>query len=250
MFFRFSFFTLLIAILFFSSCKKEYSREGGSFRNCVSCEYLPVCDSSVFVYVDSVDGRIDTLENTMQIFGDTTIAGKKFTSVSGFATFNTGLYANCDGGDYRLLFPLSALGIDVDSIVNDLLQTIQLPIPLPPGLINIPTTVQTSVLKTAVPVGGMWTDTIYNLSLPPFLSLLFGLEYTMIEKNVSRSVFQKTYSNVMHVRSELKLVSTLITLPLDFTIDYYFARDTGIIEVQVSSAGVVERSLRLWSYRI
>jgi hypothetical protein len=207
-----------------------------------------VCDSSLFRYIDSVDNRIDTLDNQMMILGDSTINGKRFKKISGFATFNTGLFANCDGGDYRLLFPLSALGLNVDSVVNEILGG--LPIPIPPNMLNIPKTVQTSVLKTNLPVNSTWTDSIFTVALPPFFSLVAGLEYRIIAKGIQYTVLQKTYNNVIHVKSDLKVVSALFNLPLDFSIDYFFARDVGIIEVQVRNAGILQRTLKLYSYNL
>ena len=244
-------FATLLLLVILVGCQKEIDwSEKAANRNCISCEYLPVCDSLLYRYVDSAANRVDTLDNRMAILGDSTIKGKRFYKVSGFATFNTGLYANCDGGDYRLLFPLSALGINVDSLVNDLVQSLGLPFPIPPSLLNIPKTVQTSVLKSTLPVNAAWTDTIYNLSVPPLLSLFAGLEYKILEKGIQRKVFQKTYNNVMHVQSNIKLVSPLFNLPLNFTIDYFFAKDVGIVEVQISNAGVVQRTLKLYSYQI
>ncbi|MBA2746349.1 MAG: hypothetical protein H0U44_09005 [Flavisolibacter sp.] len=238
---------ILLTASFFS-CKKEYSFEGGNFKNCISCTYLPVCDSSQYVYVDSTPTSVDTLHNTMYILGDSTINGKLFKKVSGFATFNTGLYANCDNQDYRLLFPLAALGLNLDSIVNDLLQ--QVPIPIPPGLISVPSTVETSVLKANLPTNSTWTDVIYQVNIPFLFSFSMGLEYTLLEKNVPRTVYQKTYNDVIHVKSVLKINSTQINIPLDFEIDYYFAKDVGIIEVHITEANAVTRVLKLHSYQL
>lgn len=237
----------LLPCLIFLSCQKEIDWSTPvAAKRCVSCEYLPVCDSSLYRYVDSTNGRVDTLENKMAILGDSTIGGKKFNKVAGFATFSTPLFANCDGGDYRLLFPISALGINVDSLVAGLLGGL----PIPPNLLNIPQTVQTSILKSNAAVNATWTDTIYNVSLPPLFSLFAGLESKIVSKGGSRTVFQKTYTNVIQVNTQIKVVSPLINLPLGFSIDYFFAKDVGIVEVQVSNAGAVTRRLQLFSYKL
>lgn len=241
-------FAAFIFLLVLISCKKDYSLEANPFKKCVNCTYLPVCDSSVFVYTDSSATSVDTLTNLMTVYGDTTVNGQNFTSVSGFATFNTGLLANCDNQDYKLLFPVSALGLNTDSLVAALLT--QIPIPIPPGLINFPETIQTSVLKANLPVNSTWTDTIYSLSLPPLISFSAGLNYTIIGKGLQRNIYQVNYTDVIHVRSELVVNSPLINLPLDYTIDYFFAKDVGIIEVQVTEASVVQRVLKLYSYQL
>lgn len=239
---------LFVVVLALISCKKDYSLEGGNFRNCIDCTYLPVCDSSVFVYTDSTSSSLDTLTNVMSVYEDTTIGGKTFKSVSGFATFNTGLFANCDNQDYRLLFPVSALGIDIDSLITELLT--QLPLPIPPNLINFPETIQTSVLKANLPVNAQWTDTIYQVSIPPLITFSAGIAYTIVGKGLQRSIYQNSYNDVIHVKSELLIVSSFINIPLDITIDYFFAKDVGLIEVQLSQASVVQRVLKLYSYQL
>jgi hypothetical protein len=246
-----SFCWLPLLVLLAWGCSKDYSYEGGNAnRRCVDCEYLPVCDSSFFRYVDSNGTRIDTLDNQMFVLGDSTINGRRYSKVSGFATFNTGLFANCDNGDYRLLFPLTALGINLDSMLNALLQVPGSPFPIPPGLIRAPQTITTSVLKVGVPVGGTWLDTIYNLSLPPLVTLFAGLRYTVVAKGVQRTVFSNTYNDVIHVRSTTQVISTLISLPVNFSIDYYFAKGVGLIEVQVRQPTGPERVLKLYSYTL
>jgi hypothetical protein len=236
-----------IALLFLlvSSCSKDYSHEGGLSRKCLGCSYLPVCDSSVFVYVDSSAAGIDTIHNAVRILADTTIDGTQYRQVSGLASF-TGLLTNCDNEQYKLVVNLSALGINLDSIAQVLLQQINLPIPLPP--LNIPSTLKTTVLKANSPVNTAWTDTIFNYGLPPLFSLSMGLDYKMTEVNVSRTVFQKTYTNVIHVNSTLNITSTLGNIPLDYELDFFFAKGVGIIELQIRSNNVLQQSERLYSY--
>ena len=241
-------FGVFILILTLISCKKDYSLEDSPNKKCVNCIYLPVCDSSVFVYTDSTATSVDTLTNLMSIYGDTIVNGQTFTSVSGFATFNTGLLANCDNQDYKLLFPVAALGLNTDSLIAALLT--QIPVPIPPSLINFPETIQTSILKANQPVNATWSDNIYSLSLPPLLTFNVGLDYTIIGKDLQRSIYAVNYSNVIHVRSELVVNSSLINLPLDYTIDYFFAKDVGIIEVHVTEGSVVQRILKLYSYQL
>jgi len=231
------------------SCKKEYSFEGGlPFVKCVNCSYLPFCDSSVFVYVNTTSNGIDTVTNIPRILGDTIINGNTFTKISAVSFFNQGLLYNCDKWEYKVLFSTASLGLDLDSIKNALLQLI--PVPIPPNLIQIPTEFQTTILKENAAVNARWTDTIFSVSLPPLFTFFMGLEYTLKEKNVQRTVFQKSYNNVIHVRAELKTVSTLGNLPLGFTIDYYFARDVGFIEIQVTNNAVMALNSKLFSYKL
>ena len=239
-------FAFLIALI---SCKKDFSMEGGtSGKKCVNCTYLPVCDSSVFVYTDSTPTSLDTLTNLMTIYGDTIVNGQNFTEISGFATFNTGLLANCENQDYKLLFPVSALGLDTDSLIAELLT--QLPVPIPPNLINFPETIQTSVLKASLPANSSWIDTIYSISIPFIANFTLALDYTIMGNGLQRSIYLENYTDVIHVRSNLVINSNLIILPIDYSIDYYCARDIGLIEVQISEVASVQRVLKLYSYQL
>jgi len=243
-----------VAILFLlvAGCKKEYSYEGGpgGFRKCVGCEYLPLCDSSVFVYVDS-SNAIDTLTGVVRVGTDTSIDGTKYSHVTGFAAFPDGLLYNCDGGNYKTILDISSFGINVDSIVQALLQTIQLPIPIPPGTIHVPNQFKTSFLKTSLPANGSWKDTLYNFGLPPLFSITAGLEYKIVEKNVQRSEFQKNFTNVIHVSGKLYVASTLGNIPVPgFSVDYFFSKNVGIIEIQIYNNNALTRSTKLWSYKL
>ena len=239
-----------LMVLLVLACKKEYSYEGGLHRKCIGCSYLPLCDSSKFVYVDS-SNTTDTLRGTVVLGTDTTIKGIKYERVSGLAVLGNSLLYNCSNEDYKTYLSIAALGINTDSIVQVLLQTIQLPIPIPPGLIQIPSDFKTSFLKAGLPTGSTWTDTIYSLSLPPFLTLFAGLNYSIAEKGIQRQVFQKNFSNVIHVTAKLKIVST-IALPAipDISIDYFFAKDVGIVELQIRNNQVLTTSTRLYSYQL
>lgn len=214
----------------------------------MSCSYLPFCDSSVFVYVNTTATSVDTVTNIPRILSDTVVSGNTFTKISAVSFFNEGLLYNCNNGDYKVLFSTASLGLDLDSIKDAILQLI--PFPIPPNLVQIPAQFQTTILKENTAVNTTWTDTIFNVSVPPLFNLFLGLEYKLTEKNVQRTVFQKAYNNVIHVTAELKAVSTLGNLPLGFSIDYYFARDVGFIEIQVSNNNLVALNSKLLSYKL
>jgi len=243
----------LVAILFilFTGCKKEYSYEGGGvYRKCVGCEYLPLCDSSVFVYVDS-SNTIDTLTGVVRIGKDTSIDGTTYSHVTGFAAFPDGLLYNCDGGNYKTILDISSFGINTDSIVQVLLQQVQLPIPIPPGSIHIPNQYKTSFLRTSLPANGTWKDTLFNFGFPPLFSFTAALDYKIVEKNVQRAEFQKNFSNVIHVSGKLSVASTLGNIPVPgFSVDYFFAKGVGIIEIQIYNNGALTRQTKLWKYTL
>src|SRR5829696_4700606 len=149
---------LLLTALVAFACQKEIDFEGGTAPNpippvrCTSCSYLPVCDSTQLTYVDSSAAGLDTTVSVLSILGDTTINGTKFTRVSPSAVFSQGLLYNCDGGNYRIYQEIPNLGIDIDSLVQS--------IGLPPGVITVPSHVQTTILKSGANAGATWSDTI------------------------------------------------------------------------------------------
>jgi hypothetical protein len=231
------------------SCQKEISWEGEtSSVKCVDCAYLPFCDSSVFVYVNTTANGADTVTSIPRILGDTTIGNQKFTKISAVSFFNEGLLYNCANEEYRVLFSTASLGLDIDSIVAELLQ--QLPIPIPPNLIQVPSQFQTTILKTGASVNQSWTDTLFSVSQPPLFSFFAGVKYTVAEKGVQRTVLQKAYSNVIHVKGEVVLNSPLGNLPLGSTIDYYFAKDVGFIEIEVKNGAATQINSKLFSYKL
>ncbi|HEY0750323.1 MAG TPA: hypothetical protein VGD26_04170, partial [Chitinophagaceae bacterium] len=238
-----------ITILIFAGCKKEYSYEGGySDAYCINCSYLPVCDSSEFIYVDSTVAGVDTTRTLMFILGDTLINGNKFSKITPLAAYSEGLIYNCDNQEYKTFFTISRLGINIDSIVNELSLILPLPVPIPPNLIQIPESALITFLKVNASVNSTWMDTLINVGLPPLLSGYVGLEHKILAKNVTRMVFQNSFGNVIHVQSTLRIVTSLTTIPVDLSIDTYFAKDVGIIEMEVKNAGETQILSKLYEY--
>jgi len=231
------------------SCQKEISFEGESTTvKCVNCTYLPFCDSSVFVYVNTTASGTDTATSIPRILGDTIVNGQKFTKVSAVSFFDEGLLYNCANEDYKVVFPTETLGLDLDSVLSEILQ--QLPLPIPPGMIQVPSQFRTTVLKANAAVNQTWTDTLFNAGQPPLFSFFAGLKYTVKEKGVQRSVLQKNYPNVIHVQGEVILKSPLGSMPLGATIDYYFARGVGFIEIEVNDGTSIQLNSKLYSYKL
>jgi hypothetical protein len=251
-----SFLFISFLLLFFYGlfgCKKDYSQEGGepiSSVNCINCTYLPLCDSSKFVYIDSVAGVVDTTRNEMFILGDTLINSKKFYKVSPLAAFNQGLFYNCDNQEYKLLISLSAFGVNTDSLKRVMLELIQLPFPVPPELINIPDKQIITVLKANAAVSATWTDTIASAGIPFVYSAFVGMQHKFIAKNIQRTVLQKTYNDVIHVQSKPVASIPGADFPVDYQVDFYFAKDVGIIEMEVRNAQVIQSNSKLLEFKI
>jgi len=242
-------FFIICAFLIILSCQKEieHPTEASNVK-CVDCTYLPFCDSSVFVYVNTTANSVDTITSVPRILGDTTINNQKYTKISAVSFFNQGLLYNCSGEEYKVWFNLASIGLNLDSIKNIILQ--QLPLPIPPNLIQIPSTFQTTILKANASACQNWMDTIFNISQPPLFSAFAGVKYTISEKGVQRTVLGKAYNNVIHVKGEVVLNSPLGNLPLGFVIDYYFAKGIGFIEIEVRNATTVQLNSKLLSYKL
>lgn len=235
------------AIIF--SCQREIGFGDGTSTTtnnvrCTACSYLPVCDSTKLIYVDSTAIGVDTTASTLAILGDTTINGRKFTRVTPFAAFSQGLLYNCDGGNYRIYQNVPNLGIDIDSLV----QSLGLPFPI--GTMPVPSKIETTILKASAAAGTTWSDTVFKFSPLPVVTVVAKLDYKLEEKNIQRTVLGKSYNNVIHVSSKLNIVSPLFPIPIDVSVDYYFAENIGIIETKTKSNGAVQVKSKLLSYKI
>lgn len=239
---------LVLVSIFILSCQKEIGFGDGSGQNpsssvrCTSCSYLPVCDSTQLIYVDSSALGVDTMSSTLAILGDTTINGKKFTKVSPSSLFTEGLLYNCDGGDYRIYQPVPDLGLDIDSLLQS--------VGLSTGTINLPSHIQTTILKSGANAGATWSDTVFKFSPFPLFEVVAKLDYKLEQKGIQHTVFSKVHNNVMQVSSKLNIVIPLMPLPFDVRVDYYFAEGVGIIETKTSSNGALQSRTRLFQYKI
>lgn len=242
---------LLVCVFsfFLIACQKEINFDTGltpptTTVRCTSCSYLPVCDSTRLTYVDSTLAGVDTTASTLLLIGDTTIAGRKFNRVTPFAAFKQGLLYNCDGGDYRIYQAVPNLGLNIDSLLQGA------GLPFPTSGITLPSRIQTTILKSGAAAGATWSDTVFTYSPLPIFSVVAKLDYKLEEKGVQRIVLGKTYTEVIHVSSKLNVVAPLVTIPVNVSIDYYFANNIGIIEAKAINNGIVQNYTRLLSYRI
>lgn len=245
----------LFALLLLWGCQKEVSYEGGvppTIRKCIDCPYLPICDSSQFVYVNTSARGVDTVRSVVHVLGDTVINGQQYNSVSAFGAFSNGLYYNCPNAEYRAFLQTAGLGINIDSALHALTQ--QMP-NLPANLIHVPDRYLATILKANANVGDTWTDTVYSVSLPAVASALVAMDYTLQEKGISYTVLGNNYSNVMHVKAVMRLnVSSLIQLPpvpqVNVTTDYYLSKGVGLIEMKVTNNGNTQLLSQLFSYHL
>src|SRR5689334_17586784 len=78
------------------SCQKELHGDGTESNTttpppakaCVNCDYLPVCDSSVYVYVDSTASGVDSNTSVVHLLKDTLVSGVKYSGASTLGFFD------------------------------------------------------------------------------------------------------------------------------------------------------------------
>jgi hypothetical protein len=260
--------TVMALAALIAGCAKEYSLEGSgqlpTNGRCISCTYLPFCDSSEFTYL--VNGT-DTLGGAVHLLGDTSIGGQTFNKVGGYAVFNAGLFYNCANQEYRGAFPLAQFGLNADTLRALIRPVLDSLLPLPPGsgspALSIPDPFYTTILKANAPAGTMWLDTLLSVSIPitqgPFtinVRLYAGIEYTYLEKDISRTVPAGSFPFVQHVQGKPKIgIASIFPIPLplpaiDGQVDFYLAKNVGMVELNVSDSTGVRSSAKLLHYRL
>lgn len=220
-------FVVILAVL---ACRKERSQEGANItgKRCIGCDYLPVCDSSIYRYTDSTSAGIDTFDNVVRILGDTMVAAVQFSKVSLPGILGDSLLYNCNAQEYRALINLAALGLNAGAIADSLLG-----FPLPSGTIPAFGVMPVTLLKTTVDAGATWKDVLYKVSNPLF-NVEVSMDAVLKEKGLSWMVAGKNYTDVMHVSMAVNLVMQTAPAESLANFDIYYAKGAGIIESRIS----------------
>jgi hypothetical protein len=222
--------SLLFALcgLLLISCQKEFSLDEGAppvnpgNSICFECDYSPICDSTEMKYVDSSMGTATELYYVYDLLSDTTINGLSFKKTK---ELNSGAitYFSCVNQVLKG-FTYTATSVGGTTVTN-IMQT---------------------PLKSNEAVGASWTD-VLNAN-----GLSIEYRYKIIQKNISRQVFDSTYSNVIYVRD-----TTVATVPLIGEMAFgvrhmYYAKGIGMIEARMEDLILGGESLvrKLKTYRI
>lgn len=232
-------FTLLFtAITLFYGCKKDNTTGGGG-NNTLPDPYLNLSNGNIWNY-QNIDSTVTppTITNFSLTAGgaDTTVNGmvfKRLTSSRGGSEFY-----NNTGADYYTLFNL----------------------PAPIG------TVTSLYLKDNVNAGTTWegVNTSFDFDagslgipgVPGMVPVTVKIINTIMEKGISRSVNNVTYTNVIHVKSTISVTSTnlifnafLATQQPTTDIKNYYAPRYGSIEsrnvISSSAIGLDVKSKRI-----
>jgi hypothetical protein len=237
-------FRLYIALLFAFilmgisiSCQKELNfdgQPGGTPKVCISCSYLPVCDSSVYTYIDSTAQGIDTNRSVVRLLGDSVVEGLTYNRVSTLGFFGQGVLYNCDAQTYKVYLNLVGLGFDFQDLIDSLAGGL----PIPPGLITPPQQLLTTILKVNESAGATWKDIILKPTIP-LINLEVAINHTLIRKDFTHQVLGKNYPNTIEIYSVIGLKGSPPIPSAEFlTLRIFYARGVGIVEGRLVTNGV------------
>ena len=247
-------FTLIVVSV---SCQKEI--EGDTSANpatpttptptpttpakvCINCEYLPVCDSSVYVYVDSTASGVDSNRSVVNILKDTIVSGVKYSGVTTLGLFDNGVFYNCEAQEYKVLFNASDLGINVDSLFGLLFQGL----PIPAGSLPKPGVLKATILKANAAVGTKWKDVLYAVNLV-LVNVEVTMESELVAKFPTRAVLSKNYTDVIQVKTNVRVAAGVAGNTNLNELVIYYAKGVGVIEARVSDDQGLQLVRKLYS---
>ncbi|RFS23344.1 hypothetical protein DVR12_10020 [Chitinophaga silvatica] len=199
---------------FISSCSKEKSQEGESVISPTPCAYAPYTPGSTFNYENI--SNTDTINYTLKVGGDTTINGKTYKTVGNDSVF---ICSGCKDGIYTQVANLLTFqGYQADDL-------------------------ELTYLKDNVSAGASWQDTITVSN--GSISTTGVLEYTVTEKDVSKTVNGQEFEHVIAVRMDAFAVILNNPVPVGTISTSYYSKGVGLIE-----ADQEQDTTRIVSYTI
>jgi len=220
---------LPVIILFFGACKKDEGPYAGlvlvsgdnPVGNNFSDTYMPTSTGSSWTYITSGLTTPETME-----------------------THITGVITNINGSDY---FELKSSTPGKENIVQYYYVKDHVYKTQATSLLTA-LTIEFYYLNDDLPVGGEWTG------VPTATGSINGVPARtlgkILEKDISKTVLGKTYTNVIHTQVTLQYNYGLGNGFEDAaTYDYYLAKGIGLIESDANASGVTA-STKLSSYTI
>lgn len=193
---------LYLCLLFFCiSCKKKPIQDDnpvGVNSKCKDCAYYPVCDGQTYTYEKITNGgTISELKDTFRYIKDTIVNSVTFKKILvSHINASQFTYLSCMGGAVKELLAYAVL----------------------------------TTLDPNLAVNGQWIDTIIYPS-----GIIDIYKSTIKEKNISRTVNNRNFSDVIHVLLEgSRFYPTIGNTTLD-NIDSYYASGVGLIERKYSN---------------
>lgn len=202
-------FILVTVVLALASCQKELSVDTPGSGNpptggggTAADTYQPITKGSFWKYKDSALTGQTTL---MTATGNTkTIGGKNYHVIT---SETTGQPAT--EGYFYVAKPLYGIRSDVNN--------------------GIATTIEFIHLNDTASVGYTWTD-----NMPPVNGLAARFIGTVAERNISKTVAGKNYTNVIHTQLNLEYELPILGWTNFAVYDYYTAKGVGIIRIETT----------------
>lgn len=217
-----------ICTLLLISCQKEFSLDEGTVpvnpgnAVCFECDYAPICDSTKMNYIDSAMGTATELNYVYDLLADTSINATPFKKVKELTTGAT-TYFSCVNQVLKG-FTYAATSVGGTTVTN----------------------ITQTPLKSNEAVGATWTDVLSANGLD------IQYRYTIVQKNITRQVFDSTYTNVIYVR-DTTVAEVPILGEMAFAVRHaYYAKGIGMVEIRMEDLLMGGESLvrKLKSYDI
>ncbi len=201
---------LLFAVVFsLAACQKEVSFDApsgggtGGGGGTTADTYQPVTKGSFWKYKDSALTGATTL---MTITGQQkTIGSRTYQVVTSETTGQPPAEAY-----FYVAKPVFGLRQDVNN--------------------GIATTIEFIYLNDTASVGYTWTD-----NMPPVNGLAARFIGTIMERNISKTVAGKNFTNVIHTQLNLEYDLPILGWTNFAVYDYYIAKGVGIIRIETTS---------------
>lgn len=203
-------FLLVAVIAVLASCQKEMSYDsstgggpsGGGGGGSTPDTYQPVTAGSFWKYKDSAfTGQVTlmTATGTKKTFG-----GKTYDVIKSETAGQPAVE-----GYFYVAKPLYGIRQDVNN--------------------GIATTIEFIHLNDTASVGYSWTD-----NMPPVNGLSARFNGTIMERNISKTVTGKNFTNVIHTQLELEYEIPVLGWTSFAVYDYYIAKGVGIIRIETT----------------
>ncbi|HEY0680075.1 MAG TPA: hypothetical protein VGD17_17445 [Chitinophagaceae bacterium] len=208
---------MLAVVTVMVSCQKEISFDnpsggGGTGGGATPDTYQPVSKDSYWKYKDSAfTGLITTLTATGQ---QKTIGSKNYQVIKSETTGQPAAEAY-----FYVAKPLYGLRQDVNN--------------------GVATTIEFVYLNDTASIGYTWTD-----NMPPVNGLNARFNGEIIERNISKTVAGKNYTNVIHTRLKLEYEFPILGWTQFATYEYYISKGVGIIRIESDLSAFGQTTVR------
>jgi hypothetical protein len=192
-------------------------------------DYAPYTNGSTFVFEVTNAAVVDSF--TYTVVKDTLIGGATYRKLQSDKPALAATY-----------FVNYNAGVVTEIAYNFTFQGFTIPVVIP--------VVTQTILKENVAVNAIWTETLNVTVAPSPFPIPVTFTYTLLQKDFSKTVLNKSYSNSISVKQIIGLPPLLVStynLPADTQIDNFYAKGAGRIERNVVSAST---SVKIKRYNV